>query len=304
MKSKHNELAIGITVTIATLIVILTILLLGKSSVITVGMHVDMTVQDADGLGAGDAVLFRGIPIGTVQSVELAKEGVVVSLKLRGDPEIPADSRFVIKESSLLGGKSVEIKSGTSSKMLKPDASVSGHAQSGILSMAEGTSGVGDKVSEILSNINTLSGEQTLNGVYETLRNLNQLTQTLQAMLDANKQAVAATLSNLEAVSRGANNTVGNLNQIAAENREPIRKAIASVNETSLQLQSAIKQTDTTVSRLDAMLVGLQQGRGSLGKLMVDDSLYRELKATVAQVDSLVKDIQQNPKKYVTFKLF
>ncbi|HUX22006.1 MAG TPA: MlaD family protein [Spirochaetia bacterium] len=304
MKSKHNELAIGITVTVATLIVVLTILLLGKSSVITVGMRIDMTVANADGLGAGDQVLFRGIPIGSVQSVELEKHGVIASLKLKGSPEIPVDSRFVIKESSLLGGKSVEIRTGTSSTMLQPDARVAGHSQGGILSMAEGSSGVGDKVSEILSNINTLSGQQTLNSVYETLRNLNELTQTLQAMLDANKQAVAATITNLREMSSTANTTVDNLNSITVENREPIRNAIASVNETTAQLQTAIRETDATVARLNSILVGLQEGHGSLGKLMVDDSLYTEIKSTVAQVDSLVKDIQQNPKKYVTFKLF
>jgi phospholipid/cholesterol/gamma-HCH transport system substrate-binding protein len=304
MKSKHNELAIGITVTVATLIVVLSILLLGKSSVITVGTRLEMTVSNADGLGAGDQVLFRGIPIGSVQSVELAKDGVVAALKLRGNPEIPVDSTFVIKESSLLGGKSVEIRTGTSTKMLQPDARVKGQSQGGILSMAEGSAGVGDKVSEILSNINTLSGEQTLDSVYKTLRNLNELTLTLQGMLDANKQAVAATITNLKEMSGNANTTVGSLNQIAAENREPIRKAIASVNETTVQLQSVINETNATVARLNTILVGLQKGHGSLGKLMVDDSLYTELKTTVAQVDSLVKDIQENPKKYVTFKLF
>ena len=304
MRSRHNELAIGVTVTLATLIVVLSILLLGKSSVITVGMRINMMVPNANGLGTGDQVLFRGIPIGTVQSVQLSKDGVLVALKLNGDPQIPADSKFYIKESSLLGGKSVEIKSGSSSTMLKADAEVTGQQQSGILSMAEGNSAVSNKISEILSNINTLSGEQTLNSVYQTLRNLNELTLTLESLLNDNKKAVAATINNLQRVTSSANTTVNNLNQITEENRQPIHKTIQSMNQTTVQLQAAIKQTDDTVQRLNTMLVGLQHGKGSLGKLMVDDSLYRELKSTVAEVNTLVKDIQKNPKKYVTFKLF
>lgn len=304
MRKKHNELAIGITVTVATLIVVMSILLLGKSSVITVGMRIDMMVQNANGLGAGDQVFFRGIPVGTVQDVRLQKSGVLAALKLNGHPEIPVDSRFLIKEASLLGGMSVEIEPGTSTTMLAAGARVKGSAQSGILSMAESGSGVKEQVSQILANINALSGHETTKNIYATLESLNALSSSLQAVVNENKQALAATMSNLQQVSSNANTTAVNLNQIAVQNKVPIHKAVASMNETIAQLQVVIKETNTTVERLNTILTRLQDGKGSLGKLMVDDSLYRQMQATLVQIDSLVKDIQKNPKKYVTFKLF
>lgn len=304
MKTKHNELAIGITVTVATLLVVMTILLLGKSSVITVGMRLDMMVQDANGLGAGDNVTFRGITVGSVESVQLKKNGVLAVLKITGNPQIPVDSKFVIKEASLLGGRSVEIMPGLASQMLKEDAQVTGHSQSGILSFAESNSGVKEKVSKILTNLNTLSGAETLKSLYATLQSIDALTESLRGLVEENKHAVASTLTNLQEVSNDAGTTVGNLNEIAVENRQPIRQTIASMNQTTVDLQTTIKQTDIAVRQLNAMLSGLQEGKGSLGKLMVDDSLYRQMESTLAQVDILVKDIQQNPKKYVTFKLF
>lgn len=304
MKTKHNELAIGITVTIATLLVVMTILLLGKSSVITVGMRLELKVQDANGLGAGDNVTYRGIDVGTVEGVQLQKSGVLAVLKLRGNPDIPVDSQFVIKEASLLGGRSVEIQPGTSRQMLKPDAVVTGHSRAGILSIAEGSSGVKNQVSQILSNIDTLSGQRTVKGIYSTLQGLENLTRTLQAVVDENRSAVAATVANLKQASSSADETVGNLNQITAQNERPIRKTIASLSETTAQLQEVLKETSVAVNRLNAMLTALQHGQGSLGKLMVDDSLYREMKTTVAEIDALVKDIRKNPKKYVTVKIF
>lgn len=304
MRRKHNELAIGITVTVATLIVVMSILLLGKSSVITVGMRVDMIVQNANGLGAGDQVFFRGIPVGTVQDVRLEKDGVLAALKLNGNPSIPVDSRFVIKEASLLGGMSVEIEPGSSSDMLAAGSRVTGQAQGGILSMAEGSSNVKEQVTQILSNINSLSGQQTTKNIYATLASLNALTQSLQAIVDENKQALAATVSNLQQVSSNANTTAANLNQIAVQNKEPIHQAVSSMNVTIVQLQAVIKETNSTVERLNTILTRLQDGRGSLGQLMVDDSLYREMQSTLVQIDALVKDIKKNPKKYVTFKLF
>lgn len=305
MRTKHNELAIGITVTIATLVVVVSILLLGKSSVITVGTRIDMTVQNANGLGSGDNVTFRGITVGSVESVQLKKTGVLAVLKLTSNPDIPANSQFVIREASLLGGRTVDILPGTSKTMLKPDAHVVGHSEPGILSMAEGsTGGVKQKLSKILSNINNLSGEQTTKNIYATLHNLNALTLELQAMLKENRSAVSATLTNLQAATSNANTTVGNINQIATDNKKPIHKVLVSMNQTTLQLEQVIKKTNTTVTRLNTMLTSLQKGKGSLGKLMVDDSLYRQMQSTVSQINALVKDIRQNPKKYVTFKLF
>jgi len=297
MRKKHSELGIGIGVTLATLIVVLGILALGTSDLFVGGMRINMTVPDADGLAAGDAVLFRGIAIGTVDSLAIDPKGVLVEMKIKGNPEIPQDSRFVIKSSSLLGDKVVEIRPGASHQNLRANDGVQGSSDNGLLGLASNAGQVQQQVSTILTNIDNLSGASTLKSVYGTINNLNETIATLQGILADNRLALKTTMDNLSAIS--------------VENRQPVHQTIQtldstiqSIDRTSIELQSAIRQTSSSLTALNSVLSQVEAGRGTLGKLVKDDSLYVEMKEAVSQFRALVADIKKNPQKYVTVKLF
>ncbi len=297
MRTKHNELGIGVGVTVATLIVVLGILALGSSDIFVGGMRITMTVPDADGLSTGDAVLFRGISIGTVDSLTIDPDGVLVTMKLKGKPAIPRDSRFFIKSSSLLGDKVVEIRPGSSPENLRPNNGVKGSSESGLLGLASNAGQVQHQISTILTNIDNLSGASTLKSVYGTIDNLNQTIVTLQGILADNRLALKSTMDNLSAIS-------GESRKPVYETIKTLDATIRSIDRTSIELQSAIRQTSSSLSALNGVLSQVEAGRGTLGKLVKDDSLYVEMKDAVAQFRALVQDIKKNPQKYVTVKLF
>ena len=41
-----------------------------------------------------------------------------------------------------------------------------------------------------------------------------------------------------------------------------------------------------------------------MGKLMKDEKLYNELKATLQETKELIKDIKENPKRYINIRIF
>ena len=45
-------------------------------------------------------------------------------------------------------------------------------------------------------------------------------------------------------------------------------------------------------------------GEGSLGKLIQDGSLYSEMNESLGQLELLLQDMRENPKRYVHFSLF
>lgn len=297
MKTRHNELAVGIAVTTATLIVVFGILALGSSGLFLNGPRLRMVVPDAGGLAVGDSVLLRGISIGTVDSLELRPKGVVIAMSLKENPGIPVDSEFFIKSSSLLGDKAVEIVPGTSSRMLSANAEVRGAVEEGLAGLAGSAGEVKRQISTILTNINNLSGEATLRSLYGTIDNLNNTIATLQGILAENRVALKTTIDNLSAMS--------------TENKKPVTETIQSLNTTiqsidltSVKLRQAIDESNTSLSSLSAVLADVEAGRGTLGKLVKDDSLYEEMKSAVTQFKALVEDIKKNPQKYVTVKLF
>ena len=72
--------------------------------------------------------------------------------------------------------------------------------------------------------------------------------------------------------------------------------------------QSNIKQSiqsfETTLDRLNVLLSDLEQGNGSMGKLLKDEKLYNNIEASTKEIELLIKDLKEHPKRYVHFSLF
>ena len=69
-------------------------------------------------------------------------------------------------------------------------------------------------------------------------------------------------------------------------------------------IDQAILQFDETMSSLDLVLKDVNSGRGSLGKLIKDGDFYSEMNESMTQLELLLKDMRENPKRYVHFSLF
>jgi len=52
------------------------------------------------------------------------------------------------------------------------------------------------------------------------------------------------------------------------------------------------------------VLKNLNEGKGSAGQILTDDSLYSNLSGTLETLNLLLQDMKANPKKYVHFSLF
>jgi phospholipid/cholesterol/gamma-HCH transport system substrate-binding protein len=59
-----------------------------------------------------------------------------------------------------------------------------------------------------------------------------------------------------------------------------------------------------STTRLDSMLSVIESGRGSLGRLYADSTLYDDTRALVSSMKRLMAEIEKNPKKYFKFSLF
>lgn len=75
------------------------------------GESVELTLsyQNVDGLLEGAPVRYAGVNVGNVTAVQLASSAVLVQIRLDRELIIPADSRFVIATSGVLGDKYIEI---------------------------------------------------------------------------------------------------------------------------------------------------------------------------------------------------
>lgn len=286
MNIKKNEFAIGLSVTFATLIVIFGILWLGKSNFFVKGLHLKMLVNDANGISVGDEVLYRGLHVGTVQNTEISGNQILIKLKTEKISRLPKDSRFVIKEISLLGEKAVEIIPGRSKKYLQFGDTVNGEVLGGI-SQALGKEGsFGKRIDNILKNIDSLAGEKTMLALQNFILELRQTNRNLNNLINGDLK-----------------NTLVNINEMAGTSKVPVRTLLDTLAGRAKDISLTIKNLKNTSSSLDSISSEIKNGHGTIGKLMQNDSIYHNMNNTIQHLDSLILDINQNPKKYFEVKI-
>ncbi len=286
MKTKQNEFVIGLSVTIATLIVIFTILWLGKSNFLVKGLHLNMLVDNAQGISVGDEILYRGLAVGSVQDAEILEKGINVHLKIEKAPHLSKDSHFVIKSVNLLGEMAVEIIPGTSAQTLVFGDTVYGETDKGLSAITEQGSKIEKQVDSVLTNIKSLSGPQTLINMNKLLHSWQQTAQDLNTLINGDlKESLA------------------NIKVISEENKKPLHTVLDSLSQNAGALAAAIRNFKSASAQLDTLLKSVNMGKGSLGKLAKSDSLYYNLNRSVEHLDSLLIDIKKNPKRYVEIKV-
>jgi phospholipid/cholesterol/gamma-HCH transport system substrate-binding protein len=96
-------------------------------------------------------------------------------------------------------------------------------------------------------------------------------------MLSENSEAMGNTIQNLKLIS----------DSIAA----------ADLYSTVLNLKATLEQTSE-------LMEGLNQGKGTAGQVLTNDSLYFNLNSSIKSLDLLLQDLKANPKRYVRFSVF
>ncbi len=288
MNTKKNEFFIGLSMSIATLIVIIGILFLGKSNFFVTGLPLYIIVENANGLGQGDDVYFKGLRVGTVSNAEIYNDDVLLKLKIEGVNKIPLDSKFVIKDYSIIGGKAVEIIPGHLTDYFHEEDTVRGtSANNGIDGMISEVNLLVPKISNILNNLDTLTGNKTQKDLESILNGLSQ------TIVDTKK------ILNID-----LHNTLNNINNLTADNKNNISDLIKSLKISSNNLSKFLNKSSSAALKLDSILLKINKGQGSAGNILQNDSLYNNLNRTILSVDSLVSDIKKNPKKYINVSVF
>jgi phospholipid/cholesterol/gamma-HCH transport system substrate-binding protein len=117
-----------------------------------------------------------------------------------------------------------------------------------------------------------------------TVANFKKSSVTLDELLAENKTKLGASLSNVE---------------IATENFAKLSDSLVNAN-----LGQTIEKLKGTISNFDNILAGIDRGEGSIGKLMKDEGLYSNLENASKELEELLREMKENPKRFVHFSLF
>ena len=298
MKKKPfpDELIIGIGMTVATITVIVGVLYLSNSNFLKKGYNLTMVAPHAGGLTTGDDVTIRGVRVGAVKQISVRGDTVLVQLKIEKVKALPVDSRFLIRERNLIGEHEVAIEPGHAREVLQSGDRVRGELAGGFLKVTQQADNLAKSVANLANRLQAVLGEQNAANFQQTLANLTRTTATLQEMLRKSQQDITETLANLR---QGSNQ----LATLGDTSRASLGETLANLQAASEHLAGLSTRYEHLGQRLDSLLGAIQSGRGTLGKLATDDSLYIHMNRTFQNLDWLLSEIRKNPKKFLNVKV-
>ena len=278
----------------------------------------------------GNDVKLRGVSIGRVESIELEEGGggVIVSMRIDEEIPLPADPVVLLSPESMFGDWQAEIYPRTRFPQYQyaeaPDPQVlPGYSLPDISRLTAVADEIAANLAELTERIGLAFTDETAVSIRSTIENIERVSSQLTGLVSSQQDAVGDVAANLEATSETINETVLAIRDVvrqvegAVANGE-LQSIVSNMNSATAQLDSlgatllevsrdldhTAAAADTSFTRLNDIMAGVQRGEGTIGRLMQDTALYTELVETNTLMQELLEDFQDNPRKYINLEVF
>lgn len=256
------------------------------------GFFIKVKFEDILGLSKSNDVIYAGLVIGEVKDVgkiggpNSSEITPIVTLNIKEEYEdlLYKDLLFTIKSPLFVGDYWVEAKRGalrSKQKLLEGEV---------VLGAAElNPSKLPEEIQKDLKPI---------------LLNLQVFTEQLKLLVNDAKtiENARSSISSLSSSLLKAENILKNIESSgigSAAELNKLRESFDNIYNTSVKLNLAIDDFQLMMGNLNEVAEKLNNGDGTLSKLLNDKTLYEEYTAIAKNANSLLKDMQDNPKKYI-----
>ena len=302
------EVKIGIIVTVAIALIIWGLNFLKGRNILKPANDFYAFYEDVGGLDKNAKVFMKGFRIGQVNEIYFDDSGsnlLTVIISINKPFKIPAKSVAEVYSADLMGTKAIRIIGSGSDQMHKPgDTLLTGYSpgldqqiQDQIIPLKNKAENLIETVDSLIQDLNYIFDEQTKNSLHASILNLESTTGQLDQMLTDDGK-LSKMIDNIESIT---SNIQDNNDKIAyaISNLSSISDSVAGTD-----LRSAINRANESLDQTHQILQKINKGEGNIGLLVNNDSLYYNLESITGEIDRLVKDLQENPKKYIHVSVF
>lgn len=298
-----KEVGIGILVILGTLMSVFSYNYLKGINLFEKTRTFKIVYTKVDGLSPSNPVTLNGYKIGKVQKINFnpndTKE-LIVDVVIENDVKFSKTSKAELYETGLIGGKAIAII---------PDYDNNVIAKSGDYLIGVVKPGLTDLVNQIMPQIQ-LQLEAVMKKAEIVLSNVNSLFD------EETKESLKSSIDEFGNLTNSLSETSANINDFIKDNSPNLTTTIDNLNETSLKIKDIsssmsevdlnliLTNLDSTISNLNKITHKLNQGEGTIGKLLYDDVLFKNLDDATKNLEELIEDIKLNPKRYVHFSIF
>ena len=266
------------------------------------------TYEQANGVQLSSAVKIKGFKVGSITDINYdpaKSDKIILELTVRSKYRIPDNSNARVFNDGLMGSKAVEIELGTSSHYLMSRDTIQSVMDRDLLEAAGSEfdlfkaqfSKIANELMVTLQMVNTLIASNSVN-VNAITDNLAGLSGSLNAVVSQESSSLRGIIANLNALSATLKQSSDRIDHIIT-NVDGFTDSLAHSN-----IPSMVFNLSNTLGELNEALSRVNDGDGTLGKLITDPKLYDSLTEATANLSSLLDDLKKHPGRYVHLSVF
>ena len=258
-------------------------------------------LDNVEGVVQSTPVTLKGIQIGTVEQLKFYNglEKTMMVLNIDSHYRFPQDSKVKVYGGNIMGGKSVAIIPGKEEIMAKDGDTLAVMKMPGMFDL------VNDKITPLQNKL-----ERILTATDTLLWGINNV------LNPKTQKALSSSMEDLAVVMKQLKYTMAKLDNFMTQNQEHLNNSLANLDKTTenfarlsdslqqLDLQKTVQRLNQTVANLNKTLEKLNNGQGTMAKLMNDKKLYDNLERSSKELELLLKDFREHPKRYVHFSVW
>lgn len=276
------ETRLGIFFALALVVAVVILQLIGAADFFKPGYTVSASFKNAQELQKGDPVKIAGVEIGSVEKVSLESGLALVVMKINSRFEIKNDARATIKFTGLMGQNFVAIDGGT---------------PAGTRVVAGGTLETVEQpdLSVLMSKLeNVATGVEGLTKSFST-DNLSGLLGPVTDFMKQNSGPLTMMIANFRTMSDNLVQGRGTMGRLMSDDAfyNSAYAAVTNLQSASSQLKGLMGETDSFIKQARVALDEINAGRGTLGKLSRDETLYVEATAMMRQFREISEKINK-----------
>ena len=269
--------------------------------------------ENVQGLNVGDQVDMLGKKIGKVSHTRIIGQKIAVKVSIDNSFafSIPIDSKIEVKSEGLIGSKFISITPGfNTTDYILPDVTVEGLREFDFTEITPGIVPMTQDLSAFARQLKATLGEEERDKIRLTIKNIESFTAGLDTFIQNYQNIISkkdrdnfhSTIQNMKnstfELNKGINKEIIKLDQIL----DDVKIVTDKSDELSIMISELRKSSESitnSTKKLDQIFSKLENGEGTLGKLINDESLHDNINNVINEIHVLVKDFKDNPTKYM-----
>ncbi|MEN6465545.1 MAG: MlaD family protein [Syntrophaceae bacterium] len=291
MRSISTEAKVGIFVLVSLIILGYMSFRVGQSGFgLKQGYTLSAVFDNVTGLDKGSSVEMAGVPIGKVESIKLTDSKALVTMRINPDVKLRGDVTAAIKTHGVLGDKYIELIPAATGEYLGEGGRITRtEGQADLDKVLSQFGSVMDDIKKVSSSLgNTLGGEEGQEQIRSILANIRQLTENLNHVVARNDQKFDQLVDNLKSASREMDRTFTQLADIATD----MNQGKGTVGKL-LKDKDLSDNLNKTLASLQDITNKLNEGKGTLGKLINDEETVNNLNESLTGINRYVNKAEQ-----------